>query len=139
VLLLFIGGWLFRYDISVQNPLGLIAVNTLLYLLTFGVSLIFSVYGTLYPEIMKLVPILVFRPMYFISGVLFPLFVVPSDYHAWLLWNPLLHIVEFNHEFYFRGFESPDISLLYLVFIALASMAFGLLSYRVNWVRMVAS
>ncbi|RDH85882.1 MAG: polysialic acid transporter [endosymbiont of Escarpia spicata] len=139
LMLLFIAGWFLDYEIGVHDLLGLIVVNALLYLLTFGIGLTFSVYGTLYPEIMKLVPLLVFRPMYFMSGILFPLFVVPTEYHHWLLWNPLLHVVELNHLFYFRGFESGDVSLLFVLLFALASTTFGLLSYRANWVRMVAT
>ncbi len=139
LMLLFVAGWFFNYDIGVHNLLGLIVINTLLYLLTFGVGLTFSVYGTLYPEMMKLVPIFIFRPMYFMSGILFPLSVIPTEYHHWLLWNPLLHIVELNHLFYFRGFESGDVSLLFVFLFALASTTFGLLSYRANWVRMVAT
>jgi capsular polysaccharide transport system permease protein len=139
ILLVFFAGWFLEYDVAVQNLLGLVIVNILLFMLTLGVSLILSVYGALYPEVMKLVPMLVFRPMYFMSGILFPLFIVPTEYHKWLLWNPLLHVVELNHAFYFRGFESPDVSLLYVLFFALGTMAFGLLSYRTHWTKMVAT
>lgn len=139
VVLLFLAGWFLNYDIGINDLLMLIIVNIFLFIMAFGVGLIFSVYGTLYPEIMNLVPMLVFRPMYFMSGVIFPLFVVPSTYRDWLLWNPLLHVIELNHVFYFRSFESPQVSLLYVILFSLASLTFGLLSYRSNWVRMVAT
>ncbi|MCP4275801.1 MAG: ABC transporter, partial [Gammaproteobacteria bacterium] len=93
----------------------------------------------LYPELMKLVPMLVFRPMYFMSGIIFPLFVIPTEYHHWLLWNPLLHVIELNHLFYFRSFESGNVSILFVTLFALTSTTFGLLSYRANWVRVVAT
>lgn len=139
LLLLFIAAWFLNYEVGVHNLLGLIVVNALLFLMTFGVGLTFSVYGTLYPEIMKLVPILIFRPMYFMSGIMFPLIVIPVKYHDWLLWNPLLHVVELNHLFYFRSFETGEVSLLYVLFFALASTTFGLLSYRKKWMQMVAT
>ena len=139
LMLLFIAGWFLDNEIAVHDLLGLIVINALLYLITFGVGLTFSVYGTLYPEIMKMVPMLVFRPMYFMSGVLFPLSAIPTEYHHWLLWNPLLHVVELNHLSYFRNFESGDVSLLYVTLFALASTTFGLLSYRAKWVRMVST
>ncbi len=139
LVLLFIAAWFLDYDIRIHDPLGLITINALLFLLTFGVSLIFSVYGTLYPEMMKLVPMLIFRPMYFMSGIMFPLYVVPTEYHHWLLWNPMLHVVELNHLYYFRGFETGDVSLSFVALFALASITFGLLSYRANWVRMVST
>ena len=139
LVLLFIVGWFLDYGVGVHDPLGLIVINALLFLLTFGVGLTFSVYGTLYPEVMKLVPMLVFRVLYFISGILFPLSVVPTEYHPWLLWNPLLHVVELNHVYYFRGFETGNVSLLFVALFALGSATFGLLSYRGNWVRMVST
>ena len=139
LVLLFIAGWFLGYDVRIHDLLGLIMINALLFLLTFGIGLTLSVYGTLYPEVMKLVPMLVFRPMYFISGILFPLSVVPTEYHHWLLWNPLLHVVELNHVYYFRGFETGNVSLLFVALFALGSATFGLLSYRGNWVRMVST
>ena len=137
LVLLFIGGWILGYDVAVHDLLGLIMVNGLLFLATFGVGLAFSVYGTLYPELMKLFPMLVFRPLYFMSGIMFPLYIIPAKYHAWLLWNPLLHVVELNHLYYFRSFESDGVSLLFVFLFALGSITFGLLSYRANWTRMV--
>ncbi len=139
LLLLFIGGWFLDYDISMQDPLGLIVTNGLLFLLTVGLGVLFSVYGTLYPEIFKLVPTVLFRLMYFTSGILFPLYMIPSEHHSWLLWNPMLHVVELNHLYFFRGFESPDVSLVYVALFALTAITLGLLSYRANWVRLIST
>lgn len=137
--LLFIAGWFLRYDVAINDALGLITINSLLLITTLGVGLLFSVYNTLYPEIMKLVPLLLFRILYFISGIMFPLIFVPAEYHRWLLWNPLLHIVEFNHLYYFSNFVTGEVSLSYVLLFAMASLTLGLLSYRTNWVRMVAT
>lgn len=139
LVLLFIAGWFFGYNVKMDDPLGLIIINSILLISTVGVGLTFSVYGTLYPEIIKLIPILLYRPMYFISGILFPLSVVPSDYRYLLLWNPLLHIIEYNHEYYFEGFKAEGTNLIFVLLFALGSLTFGLLGYRVNWVRMVAT
>ena len=139
LVLLFIAALFFEYDVVVHDLLSLITVNALLFCLALGVGLTFSVYGTLYPEVMNLVPMLIFRPMYFMSGILFPLFIVPSEYHGWLLWNPLLHVVELNHMFYFRSFESPDASMFYVIIVTLMSITFGLLSYRAHWIKMVST
>lgn len=137
--LIFIGGWFLGYEVSIHNVLGLVAINSVLFILTFGLSLIFMVYGALYPEAMKLVPIFIFRPMYFTSGILFPLFIVPAEYHELLLYNPILHVIELNHAFYFRAFESPEVSIFYVFMTALILTAFGLLSYRANWMKMIAT
>lgn len=139
LLLLFIAAWLLDYSVEAYDPLGLIIINAVLLMMTFGVGLIFSVYGALYPEIMNLVPMIVFRPMYFMSGVLVPLSLIPQEYHHWLLWNPILHVVEYNHLFYFKGFVSGDVNIMYTLLFALASLTLGLLSYRAKWVQMVAT
>ena len=139
MVLLFIAGWFLEYDVSVHDLLRLILINALLFMMAFGVGLTLSVYGTIFPEIMKLVPMLIFRPMYFLSGILFPLFLVPSHYREWLLWNPVLHVIELNHVFFFRGFESPHVSMLFVALFALVSITFGMLSYRFYWMRMVST
>jgi capsular polysaccharide transport system permease protein len=139
LVLLFIGGWFLGYDVSMHNPLGLIAVNALLFFLSLGLGLLSAVYGALYPEIMKLVPMILLRPLYFISGILFPLYMIPSDYHSWLLWNPLLHVVELNHAYFFRSFESPETSLMFVFISAVTSLTLGLLAYRANWMRVLAT
>lgn len=139
LLLIFLAGWFVGYDVSVDNLLGLMVINGLLFFMALGVGLTLSVYGTLYEEVMRLVPMLIFRPLYFMSGILFPLSLVPTEYHHWLLWNPLLHVIEFNHLYYFYSFETGEISEMFVLLFALSSLSFGLLSYRANWVRMVAT
>lgn len=140
IVVLFGAGWFFGYNISVVDPLRLILINTLLFLMTFGFSLLFSVYGALYPELMKFVPIFLFRLLYFVSGIMYPLSAVPTEYHRILLINPLLHIIELNHYYYFKGYIMSDaVSITYVLLITLATLTFGLLSYRVNWIRMVST
>jgi len=139
ILLLWAAGWFFDYEVWPDNLLGLIVINSGLFVLTFAISLIMSIYGELYPEALKLVPMIVFRAMYFTSGVIFPLAELPKEYQAWLLWNPMLHVIELNHIYYFQDFSSPDVSLLFIGMFSIVALTFGLLSYRSNWVRMVTA
>lgn len=139
ILLLFIAGWFFNFNLEIDNLLGLLGINILLFFSALGFGLIFSVYGALYPEVMKVVPMLVFRPLYFMSGTMFPLSIVPTEYHDWLLWNPLLHVVEFNHFYFFHGFETGSISLFFVLLFSMGSLTFGLLSYRANWIRVIST
>lgn len=136
--LLFIAAWIFEYDIGMNNLLGLFYINLMLLLLTLGVSILFLVFGALYPEPMRLIPMIAFRPMYFISGIMFPLYIIPRDYHQYLLWNPILHIVEFNHVYFFSGFKTGDISHMYILTFTIVSLWLGILSYRANWQRLIS-
>lgn len=139
VILLFIFFWFLGYDISISDPLRLIMVNALLYVFTLGISLTFSVYGALYPEIVKVIPLLIMRVIYITSGIIFPLFIMPTQYHDYLLWNPLLHIIEMNHMYFFSSFVSPQVSIYYVAICAITALAFGMLSYRANWVKMIST
>lgn len=140
VALLFVGGWFLGYDVAIHDPLQLLLTNGILFLMSCGVALLMAVYGTLYPEVLKVLPATVFRALYFTSGLMFPLAIVPAEYHEWLLWNPVLHLIELNHASYFYAFEAPPgVNLVYPALFGLSALALGLLSYRSNWVRMVAT
>ena len=113
-------------------------VSSLLYLLAAGLAMAASVAGALFQEAAKLIPMLM-RPLFFISGVIFPLSLLPDEYKAWLLWNPLLHAIELSHVAFFASFESPFVSLEYLGLWAVGAVAFGLTCLRVSWQRMIST
>ncbi|RLA34997.1 MAG: ABC transporter, partial [Gammaproteobacteria bacterium] len=79
------------------------------------------------------------RPFFVISGVIFPLSMLPDEFKAYLLWNPLLHAIELSHVAYFASFESPFVSLEYLFLSAVVSLAFGLTCLRASWQRLIST
>lgn len=137
--LLFIGFWILDYDVSIHDPLRFIGINALLFLLTFGVSITLAVYGVFYAEAMKVVPLFLFRLMYFTSGVLFPLSIIPHQFHELMLWNPMLHVIELNHLYYFRSFVTYGVNEYYVLLFAIGITSFGMLSYRRHWVKMIST
>ncbi len=85
---------------------------------SFGIGLIFMILGNLYPESERFLPIII-KPFYLISCVVFPLHAVPKDYWSYLLWNPLVHVVELSREAVVVNYISDGVALIYLAFCAL--------------------
>ncbi|WP_152451756.1 ABC transporter permease [Microbulbifer sp. THAF38] len=121
-----------------NNFLLLIAVNLLYLCFCFGMSLALCVAGAKYPEAGKFGP-LILRPLYFMSGVFFSLEQVPEQYHPYLAWNPLLHVIELTREGLFSSYHGMFANLPYLTFSSLAMLGFGLLVYRSQWRDLVRS
>jgi capsular polysaccharide transport system permease protein len=130
--------WWFGFAASIAVPLRLIVVCALLSLLGGGIGMILCVGQLRFPELGKVVPLLT-RPLFFISGLFFSLNDIPSQYHHYLLWNPILHAIELIRNACYPGYNAELVSIPYLGSIALGTVFFGLALYRLDWKRMVAS
>lgn len=123
---------------SVTNLLQLVGAWSLLIIFSCGTGLIFMVIGKTYTETQKLLPILL-KPLYFISGIMFPLHAVPKDYWPFLLWNPILHVVELSRAAVMPGYSSEGVSLAYLAILTLTTLFVGLAIYRTREEAMLTS
>lgn len=121
-----------------NNFLLLVVVNILFFCFCLGLSLALCVVGEKLPEVAKMSPIII-RPLYFLSGVFFSLDQIPKEYHPYLVWNPLLHVIELTREGLFVEYHGAFGNLNYLTFISVSFLAFGLLTYRANWRDLVRS
>lgn len=133
-----IGYWFFGYNLKPDDPLKLIMVIILLIAFSFGLGLIFAVFGALNPELAKLLPVLN-RPLLFISCVMYPFAAVPDRLKGWLIWNPLLHAIEEFRGAMFLDYPNHDTSLLYLLQCSIVLMSFGLLIYTSQRHKLVAT
>ncbi|HGY9073007.1 TPA: ABC transporter permease, partial [Escherichia coli] len=89
--------WLAGEYFQIIRPLQLIGAWSLLIVLSYSIGVIFMVIGKKSPEMQKILPILI-KPLYFISCIMFPLHAIPKQYWSYLLWNPLIHVVELSRE-----------------------------------------
>ncbi|MFI2812277.1 ABC transporter permease [Microbulbifer zhoushanensis] len=137
VALLGILAW-FGVSATFNDFLLLVVVNLLFLGFCLGLSLALCVLGERYPEVSKFASI-VPRPLYFMSGVFFSLEQIPEEYHPYLSWNPLLHVIELTREGLFASYHGMFANLPYLAFSSVAMLAFGLLVYRANWRDLVRS
>lgn len=113
-------------DLTLNDPLDAIMAFTGLWLSGLGLGLMLAVANQLLPELANVVKLL-FLPLYFISGVMFPALIVPQPYREWLFVNPLLHGIEtLRGGFFPHYYVVPETSLSFLYGFALLTIFFGL-------------
>ncbi|MES0875417.1 ABC transporter permease [Sinimarinibacterium thermocellulolyticum] len=105
--LLFVAGWAWSgREIHVEDPLRLVAGLFSLFALGTALGLAFEVFGTVFIDLKRIFG-LIMRPMLFISGLFFTIDMVPPEYRAFLLWNPVLHVVDQVRDAVLPGYVSP--------------------------------
>ncbi len=125
-IVLLAGAWFYGLAVVPVDPLAVIEALFGLWLFGVGYGLVNSVAIQLFPPIGIFLAFMM-RPLYFLSGVIFPITVIPYPYRDWILINPLVHGLESAR----LGFAPyyhvvPEISVAYLYKWALVSVFFGL-------------
>lgn len=91
-----------------------------------GIGLILSVGNELVPEVGRVAGML-FTPLYLLSGVMFPLALVPVQYREWVFYNPFAHGLELIRMGFFPYYHgAPESSLAYVYQFALVVVFLGL-------------
>ncbi|MBA3588116.1 ABC transporter permease [Methylibium sp.] len=122
-----------------DHPLHLAVAGLVMIALGFGLGLILAVSTDDFPQFRVFVR-LMFMPLYFLSGVIFPVSSLPANFLPWLLWNPLLHLVEIHRGYFVENYHVIDeVNLAYPSYLTLITLAFGLALYRVRRLRLLAS
>lgn len=121
------GAALLRGELVIDNPLLVLLGLTMSGLLGATLGLVLcslSVYSTVVERLVG--PLL--RPLFWVSGVFFTANDLPSQVRDLLLWNPVLHAVEFVRDGVFVGYTSRygDPQFPCLVILALAFMGLTL-------------
>ena len=63
---------------------------------------------------------------------MFSLHHIPVDYQQYLLWNPIVHIVELSRECVVNSYHIENVKLSYLASCSLITLFFGLALYRTH-------
>ena len=125
-----VGLSLFGVAVIPDDPLYLILALLGLWLLGVALGILIAVIGELAPEVHRVLGIILL-PLYFLSGVIFPLAIVPPQYRSYLMLNPIPHGLESARaafaEFYFL---IPETNLAYLYYWVIGLLMIGLLLYR---------
>lgn len=135
---LFVLGFFFGYQITLVDPIKWLTILAVGLLLSFSLGLIFCMLVEVLPELKTVLRILFF-PIYLLSGVLYPIWLLPSEVMDWLLWNPYLHIIDELRLSTFPYYPNHlGVNLIYpfKVAVIMALLAFGL--YRLRRLRLVA-
>lgn len=128
---------IFNYDVLPVFPVELALILVLTITLAFGLGLVFAAIASLIPDASKLIKIM-FMPLYFASGILFPITRLSDEWVRLLAFNPVLHLVELTRVMALKGYRPMQyMSLEYLVILALTSTVIGLMLYRQRYLASV--
>lgn len=127
------------YSVLPVRPVELAAALVLTVLLAFGLGLLFAALTSLVPDARTVIRLL-FMPLYFVSGILFPVTRFPDEWVRWLAINPVLHLVELTRDVGVEHYQPmPYLSLQYPVALALVSLFCGLALYRLRYLARVTT
>lgn len=110
----------------------------LLWLFSFGFSLIMMVVGHWSSEVGQFVSIVI-RIMYFTSGILYSLHLLPDEYLKYILWNPIPHVLEYMRHAVAPNYSVTHVSYAYFLVSVLVCLFVGILLYRANERNMMTS
>jgi capsular polysaccharide transport system permease protein len=130
--------WL-GYSVLPAGPLEMIGVNLVMILLGTGFGVLSAVVSHERPRLRSFIRMTMF-PLYFASGVIFQVDLLPREYLDWLLLNPLLHLVELSrHAFIPTYVPVEGINALYPLLCTLTIGALAMLLYRADRLRLITT
>ncbi|GEM_PF-108103 len=128
-LILLLLAFLIGVDIIPQNFDGVMV--GILWLILFGMSwgLLLGVLGHFYEVIIKFVSFLSL-PLLILSAVFFPLDTLPPVARKWLLYNPLVHFMEWIHGSYLATLDTRYVDFSYMFEWTVIPLFLGLWLYN---------
>jgi capsular polysaccharide transport system permease protein len=130
-------GWL-GYHWFPREPLELAGVSVVLIALGVSLGLLFAVIAHNRPRVDAFIG-LIFLPLYFASGVIFPLHNLSPSLREILLYNPVLHLIELSRVHFLPNYAPlHGVDPFYPAAWALVLVALSLSLYRVYRFQFVA-
>ena len=117
-------------DVRCENPLGVLAACGLFWVLGLGVGFIFASLAPIIPSTRQMTSALLGRPLLLSSGIFYTAESLPSSVQHYMLYNPVLHMVELTRSSYFYEFHSDYGRWSYASYCAFGTLAFGLVVHR---------
>jgi len=124
-------GYFLGVPLATDQLLGVLAAAIVTWLIGCGLGLAVGVLSMKFTELEKIITY-IHRPMLFLSAILYPLTAVPYEYREYLLYNPLVHMVEYSRVCLFHEYETGDINFVYPIMFAIVSLTLGFMVYRNN-------
>ncbi|HVI29912.1 ABC transporter permease [Hansschlegelia sp.] len=130
LLILFILG-LFGYDVMPNSPLICIAAFLAAALFSFGFGLMLALLLTAAPGISHFQHIIMLV-IFITSGFSMIIDRVAPQLRQVLLWNPLVHCIEWFREGFYKGYVCANLDLFYLFSVSITFILCGLAGERVT-------
>lgn len=129
-MLLLFGVHMAGWTISVERPLGVLAACTLLGMMGMGLGFIFASISPIMPSMKQISSAVFGRPLFLGSGIFFLAESIPTPVREYLLYNPLMHMLELLRSAFFYEFESAHGDWTYATTWSVCTLAFGLLVHQ---------
>jgi capsular polysaccharide transport system permease protein len=128
---LMLGGTLFSHELLAPDDALRVGFGLVLAaLLGTSIGLVLCMLGVVVPVVERLRGPLM-RPMFWLSGLFYTLDDVPGNARTFLLYNPVLHVIEYVRAAWFSEYDSPSVSAGYVLGNIIFFMALGLALERV--------
>jgi len=128
VFIVLMGGLYFcGFSFSVENPMGVLIAFSLMISLGFGLGLVLGALSIRYEFVGSLTQPLLGRPLFLTSGLFFSAGMLPPAVREFVLYNPLIHCIEYIRVSMFEGFESRYVDLSYASIFAMVLIGLGLM------------
>ncbi|MGP9557613.1 ABC transporter permease [Psychrobacter sp. AOP7-A1-24] len=128
-ILLLLGLAFFDIPASLENLHVVLFCWITFFIFSFGVALIMMVVGYYGGEISKVITIL-FTILYFTSGIIYPIHVIPEPYFSYLLYNPFIHNIELMRHAFAPNYPAYHIDIWYFLEWMFVVNFLGLLLYK---------
>ncbi|MCB5363028.1 ABC transporter permease [Pusillimonas sp. CC-YST705] len=127
-----------NYDIGIAHPLEWVWVLLVGIIFSFSVGVILCVIVEIVPELKGFLRMM-FLPLYFISGVLFPIWLIPNYLLKWIEWNPFLYIIDnLRRSIFIHYPDVPSMGMEYPVKLTVCCLFLAMGLYRARHLRLVA-
>ena len=120
---------LLGFEVRVERPLGILIACGLLCIFGLGLGFLFASVEPLIPSVKQLTNVMG-RPLYFTSGLFFTADTLPAAIREYVLYNPVLHMIELLRGEFFYEFETSHGSWSYASNWAFGTLAVGLLTHQ---------
>ena len=122
--------WLAGFDVRCERPLGVLMVCLLLCTMGLGMGFLFASLEPMFPSIKQFGSAVMGRPLYFGSGLFYSADSLPAAVREYLLYNPILHMIELVRGEFFYEFETTYGSWFYASMWSFSTLAVGLLVHQ---------
>ena len=128
-----------EYPIPVHEPIQMMLTLAVMVLFAFAFGVLLGLLVHTVPDVQPVVRLLFF-PLYLLSGVIFPLRMIPQPYYDWLLWNPFMHLIDMFRQFALAGYTPLEgVTLSYPAEVTLVGLFVAIMLYRARQYDLVTS
>ena len=128
--------YLLGFDIFYQNFLMFIYATFLIVIMATGLGILFAVLDSYYASTQRMIN-MSFRFLYFLSGIFYPVTIIPEPYLSYFLYNPVLQGIMLLRNSYNPDYDAHLVNPSYLTFVAFTCFAVGIFYYSLHWKKVV--